>query len=436
MKGKNPNPDELSLFQTQLSNLLNPEHDLYRLREIMNWKFFEEKFSNLYHQTGRPAKPVQVMIGLLILKQMYQLSDEEVCKRWVQNPYWQYFCGETFFQWHLSCDPSDLVYFRKRIGEEGVLAIFENSVKLHGKDAYEKEVVADTTVMEKNITYPTDTKLRIKMIKRIIKIAGEEGYKIRQKYPRVLKKCILDLRFKKHAKNQGKGKKAEKKIKIIAGRLIREMERIVKEKKEEKYDELLELFKKVLKQKKNDKKKIYSLHEPGVSCISKGKEHKKYEFGTKASIIRTKTTGVIVGALNAKNEYDGNTVEPAMEQVEKILGVKPKRLIGDRGYRGKKEREGVMVMTPGVPKKSDTNYEKQKNRERFRRRAAIEPVIGHLKFDYGLKRCYLKGEMGDQINILMACAVYNIKSFLKKTRTRVKCFFEKLFFLKKWVFQG
>jgi IS5 family transposase len=436
MKGKTPDPDDMSLFQTRLSELLNPRHDFYRLAEVTNWDFFDQEFSHLYHETGRTAKPIRLMVSLLILKQTFQVSDEDVCKQWVQNPYWQFFCGETFFQWQLPCDPSDLVYFRRRIGEEGVEKIFQYSVQLHGKDTFEKEVVTDTTVMEKNITFPTDTKLQVKIIKSCVKIAEKEGITLRQKYPRVLKRCLLDLRFKNHPRNKNKATKARKKIKTIAGRLVRELGRKLKDEKYERYQEYLERYAKILKQKKKDKNKIYSVHEPDVYCISKGKEHRPYEFGTKASIVRTKTTGVIVGAMNVKNRYDGHVLEDAIIQVEKLIGEKPKVIIGDRGYRGSKEVLGVQVEIPGVPKKKDTAYQKQKKRNRFRRRAAIEPVISHLKFDYGLKRCFLKGSKGDQINILMACTAYNIKSFLKKTRSRVKYFLLYFYRSKKCLFQG
>ena len=437
MKGKTPDPQDRSLFQPRLSELLNPRHDLYRLAETAKWDFFESEFSQLYRGTGRPAKPIRLMVGLLMLKQLFQVSDEEVCKQWVQNPYWQFFCGETFFQWKLPCDPTDLVYFRKRIGEAGVEKIFQFSIHLHGKDALETEVVTDTTVMEKNISFPTDTKLQMKIIKSCVRIAEKEGVPLRQKYSRVIKRHLLNLRFKNHPKNKAKASKSQRQIKTIAGRLVRELSRKLKDEKYEKHAEHLERYAKILKQKKKDKNKIYSTHEPEVYCISKGKEHRPYEFGTKASIVLTKTTGVIVGAMNAKNRYDGHVLEDAVRQIEKLMGKKPKAIIGDRGYRGLKAVLGVSVEIPGVPKKKDTAYQKQKKRFQFKRRAAIEPVISHLKFDYGLKRCFLKGSSGDQINILMACAAYNIRSFLKKTRTWVKFFLFHLFPPReKCVFQG
>lgn len=420
MKGQSPNPNDQDLFKQRLADLLNPNHDLYKLALKTDWQHFEKELSHLYHTTGRPAKPIRLMTGLLLLKQLYDVSDEEVCRHWVQNPYWQFFCGEVFFQWKMPCDPTDLVYFRKRIKEKGIELIFEYSIQLNGKDAYEKEVVTDTTVMEKNITFPTDTKLQIKIINHCVKIAKEEGIKLRQKYPRIVKKCLLAQRFKKHPKNYKKALKARKHIQTIAGRLVRELQRKMDLQQKENYKEKIELFEKVLNQKKEDKNKVYSLHEKEVYCIAKGKEQKPYEFGSKASIVVTKNTGIIVGAMDVKNSCDGHVLEEAIMQTERLLKRKPVAIIGDRGYKGPKDILGVKVFIPKPPKKTDSDYEKRKTRERFRRRAAIEPVIGHLKEDFGLKKCFLKGEMGNKINILMACAVYNIKKYLNNARSRVK----------------
>ncbi len=148
MKGKGPDKGQLSLFQQRLKEQLNPKHPLYRLAEAIPWEYFEKEFEKLYSDKGRPAKPIRLMVGLLILKQLRNLSDERVVEEWVENPYFQFFCGEVFFRWEFPCDPSDLVYFRKRIGKEGVKKILEVSIKLHGKKAKEKEVLVDTTVQE------------------------------------------------------------------------------------------------------------------------------------------------------------------------------------------------------------------------------------------------------------------------------------------------
>ena len=182
--------------------------------------------------------------------------------------------------------------------------ILKESIRVNGKDGQEQEGTTDTTVQEKNITYPTDNKLHRKIIKKCVGIAVEQGLELRQGYTRTVKKLLMGQRFRNHPKNKGRARKADRKIKTIAGRLVRELERKLTPGLHQ--DSLL-LFKKVLTQKKTDSNKIYSLHETHTQCLSKGKEHKKYEFGSKVSIITTKTTGVIIGAINIeKNVHDSN----------------------------------------------------------------------------------------------------------------------------------
>jgi len=357
------------------------------------------------------------MVSLLILKQIYNLGDETVIERWVQNPYWQYFSGEREFQWNKPVEPSDFVHFRKRIGKEGVKKILQVSIQLHGKQAMEKEVVIDTTVQEKNITYPTDVKLYKRIIDQSRKIARTEGIKQRQSYKRKAKELVKAQRFKNHPKNKKKAKAAAKKLKTIAGRVVRELERELTEEQIKKYEDKLEIFKRILSQKKTDKEKIYSIHEPGVYCMSKGKEHKKYEFGAKASIVITKDSGIIVGAYSLeRNQYDGHTLPEALEQCEELRGIRPKIAIVDRGYRGKQQIEGTEILMPKPPKKSASKYQRRKARKRFRRRAAIEPVIGHIKTDFRLGINFLKGLEGDNINLMLSAAAFNFQKLMRKLR--------------------
>ena len=199
-------------------------------------------------------------------------------------------------------------------------------------------------------------------------------------------------------------------MRTIAGRLVRELKRNLKENHD--YDKQLDLFETVLSQRRNSRKKIYSLHEPEVQCISKGKEHKKYEFGNKVSVIRS-VTGIILGAMSFRNEYDGHTIESALEQVERLTGRKINVLAGDRGYRGRKEINGTKIILPDVPKKSDSRYQKLKKQKLFCKRAGIEPTIGHLKSDYRLGRNFYKGAVGDTVNVLLAAAAYNFKRAMK-----------------------
>src|ERR1039458_4514208 len=226
----------------------------------------------------------------------------------------------------------------------------------------------------------------------------------------VLKKILMDRRFRNHPKNKGNPRKADKKVKTIAGRLVREIERKLPP---SLYQDTLALFKQVLAQKQTDTGKVYSLHEPHVQCISKGKEHKKYEFGSKVSVLVTQNTGVIVGALNFEgNPYDGHTLEPALDQYKEIKGKSPRSVTADKGYRGVSQINETIVHLPKPPAKNATKYQKQKDRKRFGRRAAIEPVISHLKQDYRLSRNYYSGIKGDNINVMLSAAAMNFKRMI------------------------
>jgi len=412
MKGNSPHRSQMTLFQN-LEDLLNPSEALYKLSNKIVWEELEKEFAPLYSKIGRPSKPVRLMVSLLLLKQIYNLGDETVVEAWVHNPYWQYFSGFTTFQWNFPIEPTDLVHFRNRIGKEGLEKIFKISIDLHGKSSLEKEVVIDTTVQEKNITYPTDVKLHKKIIDKSVKIATSEDITLRQSYKRISKQLVIDQRGNRSKKGKAKAKKSAKKLKTIAGRLIREIRRKLSEELLSKYEVELRLFERVLAQKKGDKKKIYSLHEPKVYCMSKGKVHKRFEFGSKVSITLTKNRGVAVGAYNfEENIYDGHTLPEVLEQTKRLTGKEPKVAIVDRGYRGVAKLGDTEIIKPKKPKKSATPYEKTKARKRFRRRAGIEPIIGHLKQDFRLSRNYLKGTQGDMANVLLAATAYNIKKWM------------------------
>ena len=410
-----------STFEEQLSH----QHPLYILANTINWVIFEQAFSKLYSDEGRPAKPIRLMVSLVMLKHIRNISDESVVEQWFENIYYQYFSGEKSYACGAPCEASELVHFRNRIGEEGIELIFKESIRVNGKDGEEKEATTDTTVQEKNITYPTDNKLHRKIIKKCIAIADKEDIELRQSYTCTLKKLLMDQRFRNHPNNKGRAKKADKKVKTISGRLVRELDRKLSP---GLYQDTIALFKKVLAQKKADSNKIYSLHEPHTQCISKGKEHKKYEFGSKVSIITTKTTGVIIGAINIeKNVHDSKTLQPALEQQQKLTGIILKNNFVDRGYRGVKEVLGTKIITPDRPGKNRTLYEKQRLRRGFKRRAAIEPRIGHLKQDHRLGRNFYSGIKGDNMNIMLAAAAMNFKRMMNKWRLNPQLFLFRFF---------
>ena len=402
-----------SLFSS-LSEMLNSSHPLYQLADKIDWEKFDTAFEPLYSQNnGRPGKPIRLMCGLLILKHLRNLSDESVVEQWSENAYYQYFCGMQEFTPAAPCASSELVHFRNRIGEKGIELIFQESIRVNNEDDDEHHhdtAFIDSTVQEKNITFPTDAKLHKKIVRKVLDIVHKLELPLRQSYTFVLKRIYRDQRFRTHPKNRKKALKADRKLRTIAGRLVRELKRNLGA--DSRYTGLIERFEAILSQRRNSRKKIYSIHEPEVECISKGKEHKKYEFGNKVSIIRS-ATGIILGAQSFRNEYDGHTIATSLAQVERLTRRKIKILAGDRGYRGKKEVNGTRILIPDTPKPSDSRYQRRKKHKLFCKRAGIEASIGHLKSDHRLGRNFYKGLIGDAINILLAAAAYNFKRAMR-----------------------
>ncbi|HKG68070.1 MAG TPA: IS5 family transposase [Segetibacter sp.] len=407
---------QLGLFHG-LEDQLDQKHSLYLLAHKINWNFFEDSFKKHYSEKmGKPAKPIRLMVSLLILKHVRDQSDENLVEQWSENVYFQYFSGEQHFQPNIPCVPTELIAFRQRIGEEGVELILQESIRVNDppKDESGGAVVSvDTTVQEKNITYPTDDKLYKKIIKKCWIIADREKIDLRQSYTQVIKKLGNQQRFK-HSKNGAKAaRKAGKKIKIIAGRLVREIARKLPLARLGTHLPALKLYQKVLSQKREDSGKIYSLHEPDVKCYSKGKEHKKFEFGSKVSILIDQATGIIMGAINfTQTLHDSKTLPEALEQYERLNGKQAKEVFVDRGYRGIKQYKESTILLP----RPDKNITKDQ-RKKHSKRAAIEPVIGHLKQDYRLCRNYLKGILGDNTNVILAAAAMNFKRRINLWRT-------------------
>jgi IS5 family transposase len=412
MKPGNQNDENQGQFlMNTLSEMLDRRQALYQLAHAIDWGKFEQEFGKLHSTEGRPGLPIRRMVGLLLLKQLCNLSDERLVAEYAQNAYHQYFCGEEQFGWGAPCEASELVHFRHRIGPAGAELILAESIRLHGLRAKEAEVVMDTTAQEKAITFPTDSKLHAKIARKAVKLARKAGVKLRQSYSKTVPKLLQAQRGWRQAKGRKTAAKAARKLKTIAGRLVREVER----KLPGKHERELALCKRVLAQKKNDRNKIYSLHEPQVYCLAKGKAHKPYEFGAKASLVRGKMNNVIVGALSfEENPCDGHTPEAALAQVERVAGHRPAAGITDRGYRGKSQCGATQLVMPAKPKADATDHEKRKARKRFRRRAGIEPVIGHLKSDFRLARNYLKGSVGDAVNVLPAATAWNLSLWMRR----------------------
>ena len=425
------NSRQASLFW-DLETMLDFKHPLFKLANMVDWSLFEKSFAPLFcANNGRPPKPIRLMTGLLMLKHLRNVSDEQVVVQFTENAYYQYFCGLEAFRISAPCASSELVHFRHRIGEKGVELILKESIRINlaledrkkeeedrknrkngrgRKSDKDQTAFIDSTVQEKNVTFPTDSKLLNKIINYCHKVAKAEGIKVRQSYAREIKGLKLAQRFRGKSHSKKKVAKADRRMRTIAGRLVRELLRVLPS--ESKYREHFELCLSFVNGELLDGHKIYSLHEPDVLCICKGKERKKYEFGNKVSIVRL-WNGIIIGAMAFRNEYDGHTIDRAKEQALRLYGRTIRILAGDRGYRGQKMSGDTKIMIPDVPKVSDSAYMKARKHKLFRKRAGIEPVIGHCKSDHRLGRNFYKGLFGDSINVMLAAAAYNLKRAMR-----------------------
>src|SRR4030042_2172284 len=416
MLKKLPVQPQLEMFKTVLTSFIHPEHELCLLAKKIDWKSLEEEFAPLYGTVGRPSVPIRTIVGLLLLKQMYNLGDETVVERYLENPYWQHFCGEVYFQYKLPFDPSDFVHFRKRIGEEGMKKIFKQSIDLFGEEFIRrevKEVRVDTTVQEKNITFPTDRKLNEKAIEYCKRIAKKEGIRLKRTYTREIIKLKHQLRFARKPKNYKKLNRAQLKLHRIAIKIYHDLVTQLNPIPKQKYLETFKVLYRVLTQEKEDSNKIYSIHEPEVLCIAKGKEHKPYEFGNKSSFAYTRKSGIIVGAMAIDgNAYDGHTLKPQLMQVRELTGGKIKKAMVDRGYRIKGKIGSIDIVMPKMLKK-ESYYLKKQREARCRSRAGKEALISHLKYDHRMRRNYLKGVSGDKINTMLAAAAYNMMKWMR-----------------------
>ena len=414
-----------SLFRDRLENILNRRHELYRLAHRIDWKMFEGEFGNLYAPNkGRPGIPIRLLVGLTYLQHAFDLSDEQVVSGWVENPYWQYFCGETYFQHELPIDPSSMTNWRKRIGEEGSELILKETIRVGVEtEAVKpwnlKRVTVDTTVQEKAVAFPTDSRLYNRARERLIKLAYAHGIPLRQSYKRLGKQGLLAASRYSHARQMKRARRAVKKLKTYFGCVYRDIQRKLEETPLLKphFSESLLLAERVLSQERYDKKKLYSFHAPEVECIAKGKAHKKYEFGVKVGVAVTNKDNFVVGMKALPdNPYDGHTLGEMLSQVMRLTGKTLERCYVDKGYRGHKMKEPFVIM-PGRKRGVTSTIRKE-----LKRRNAIEPIIGHMKEDGKLNRNYLKGTFGDKINAILCGSGHNIRIILRKLR-ELKDFF-------------
>jgi IS5 family transposase len=409
-------PETLEIFRSRLDQVINMNHPLVKLANIIDWSFFEQAYSKHYSDDqGRPSKTIRLMVGLHYLKHTFDESDESVVERLLENPYWQYFCGFEYFQKTLPAHFTMMTKFRGRIGPEGVekmlQAIIKTAVKTGAlKRRNMRRVVVDTTVQEKAITYPTDAKLYRKMCEVLVACTKDLGIKLRQSYKRKGKQALFRQARYAHAKQYKRARRETRKLKTYLGRVVRDIRRKATE-FDERLQDYLTLADRLLSQEKHSKNKLYSIHAPEVECISKGKAHKRYEFGVKTGVTSTHEDSWILGVKTFPgNPYDGHTLNASLEQTEKLTGQKINEAFVDLGYRGHDHQGHTQVhVVDGRKLKKLTRHV----RGLYKRRSAIEPMIGHLKNDNGMSKNWLKGEDGDMINALLSGCGYNMRKLLR-----------------------
>ena len=414
MKPKPQPRDAFELFQAHFDQMLNPNHELILLADKIDWSGMEAAFVDTYcSDFGAPAKAIRLMVGLHYLKYAFDESDESVVSRWVENPYWQCFCGYTHMQHECPIHPTSMTKWRNRVGAKRLEKLLEETVRLAVREKHLPQndlerVTVDTTVQEKNITFPTDSKLLYKAIRKLGDAAKSRGIPLRQSYVRVGKATAVKASRYAHARQYKRMRRQLRKLRTYVGRLIRDIRR-----KTPDLDEalviLLDRADRVRRQQPKDAKKLYSLHEPEVQCISKGKAHKRYEFGQKVAVATTNRSNWFVAAhLLENNPYDGHTLGETLATVENVTGVAVTDTYVDKGYRGHGYTGGAEVHIAGQRRKNTTRAE----RKRRRRRSAIEPKISHLKSDHRMGRCFLAKLCGDAINAVLAAAGANLRKLL------------------------
>jgi IS5 family transposase len=420
MRPRGQSRGQHDLFRSRLDEIINMRHELVRLGALIDWEMIGRKLGDMHDDgPGQPPLPIRLMAGLAILKHTFNLSDEELVARWVENPYFQHFCGEEHFRHEAPFDRSSLTRWRQRMGEDRLEVLLQESLAVAVKtDAVDlkdlSKVIVDTTVQEKAVTFPTDAKLLNRARVMLVKLAKRHGLKLRQGYPQVGKLALMKYQRYAHAKQWKRARRELRRLRTFLGRVIRDIDRQVRSSPSLNtiFRPKLFLAARVHAQERGQRgPKVYSIHAPEVECIGKGKAHKPYEFGVKVSIATTvepSRGGQFVLAAKALpgSPYDGHTLATVIPHVEAIVGNEIKRIIADKGYRGH-----------GAPAPYDMRvYISEQKRgvtkaikRELKRRAAVEPVIGHMKSDHRMDRNYLIGPHGDAANAVLAAIGYNFR---------------------------
>jgi transposase, IS5 family len=416
---------QTDLLRSRLDAIIDMGHPLVKLARTIDWSFLEQQFGAVYEdKPGRPPLPTRLMVGLAILKHTYDLSDEVLCERWVENPYYQFFCGEEFFQHRLVFDRSSLTRWRQRMGEEKLQALLQESLSVASKTEAIKpsdlnRIIVDTTVQPKNVMFPTDARLLNRAREILVRLAKGAGIRLRQSYARVGKFALIKHQRYAHAKQFKRANRALRTLRTYLGRIIRDVARKVggngSALSESALLRMLALAQRVLEQKQHQRgAKVYSLHAPEVECIGKGKAHRPYEFGVKVSVATTLAHakgGQFVTHVKALpgNPYDGHTLATVIPDMEALIGNIIERLILDKGYRGHNAppEYKFRVFISGQKRRMTPKIKRE-----LRRRSAVEPVIGHLKSEHRMGRNYLWHRQGDATNAVLAAVGYNFRRLI------------------------
>ena len=427
-----------NLFRNRLENMIDLRPGLVKLAGIMPWEticravesylpsevptpkpkgsclFGEVVLAGKASNAGQATLPTHLLLGLHYLKYAYDCSDDEVVMRRTENPYWQFFTGEEFFQTKLPCDSSSLTCWRLRVGDGGVDEMLAATIAVAKelkivKEADLQNVIVDTTVQEKGIAYPTDSRLSETSREALVKAAAEHQLNLRQNYNRVAQALAREAGRYANARLYKRMRRTIKKQRTVTGRIVRDIERQIEDKPriQIKLASLLANVKRILTQQPKDKNKLYALHAPEVECISKGKAKQSYEFGVKAGIAVSHKQGLIVGARSFPgNPYVGDTLAEQLEQIGILTETKPMTYV-DLEYQAR-EQEDTEVIHRGKMKRLTRNQ-----RKALKRRQAVEPMIGHLKSDHQMVWNWLKGSIGDAVHAVLCACVYNLRLLLR-----------------------
>ena len=438
-------------FRARIDQMIDLSHPLAVLARRMPWEELEKTLAPVFahrdrqgrvtqqpglfgpslevvgagvSNAGRPRLPIRLMVSLLYLKHAFNLSDEALVERWSENVLWQYFSGREYYEHRPPCDATQIGRFRKALGEAGVEELLKTTIDAAVamkavRPAEFERVIVDSTVQPKAIAHPVDSRLLEIARHQVVKVAKAAGMTLKQTFAREGKQLRRKAGGYAHARQFKRMRKVLRRQRTVLGRLIREVQRKlpgvgeISEKLRQKLDTVLKRADILYRQKPKGKNKLYAMHAPEVECISKGKARQRYEFGVKTSIVCTHRQGLIVGARTfSGNPYDGHVLSAQLEQTGILLqdvGRRPREVIVDLAYRGvDKENPEVKILHRGRSKSMT-----KRQRKWVRRRQAIEPLIGHLKADHRLDRCWLKGSEGDALHAVLCAAGYNLRWLLR-----------------------